>query len=55
MSEKTLKALLNAAASSEMEGLPIDAEKFNVIAKILNREMTLQDYLDSVRLQYQEN
>lgn len=55
MSEKTLRALLNAAASSAMEGLPLDDEKLGIIEKILNGEMTLQDYYDSVKLQYQEN
>ena len=55
MSEKTLRALLSAAASSAMEGLPLDDEKLGIIEKILCGEMTLQDYFDSVKLQYQEN
>ena len=55
MSEKTLRALLSAVASSAMEGLPLDDEKLGVIERILNGEMTLQEYFDSVKLQYQEN
>lgn len=54
MSESTLRALMSAAASSAMEGLPLDEEKLGVIMKILNSEMTLQDYFESVKLQYQE-
>ncbi len=55
MSEKTRNALLSAAASSAMEGLPLDDEKLGIIEKILNQEMTLQDYFQRVLLQYQES
>ena len=55
MSEQTLRSLLSAAASSAMEGLPLDAEKLGIIEKILDGEMTLQDYFDSVKLRYREN
>ena len=55
MSEITSRALLSAAASSAMEGLPLDNEKLGIIEKILNGEMTLKDYFDSVMLQYQES
>ena len=55
MSEKTMRALLNAAASSAMEGLPLDDEKLSIIEKILNGEMTLQDYFESVKLHSSEN
>lgn len=54
MSENILRALKNAAASSAMEGLPLDEEKLGIIEKILIGEMTLQDYFESVKLQYQE-
>lgn len=54
MSESTLRALMSAAASSAMEGLPLDDEKLGIVQKILNCEMTLQDYFESVKLQYQE-
>ena len=55
MSEKTLRSLLSAAASSAMEGLPLDAEKLGIIEKILDGKMTLQEYYDSVKLPYQES
>lgn len=55
MSEKTLKMLLSAAASSAMEGLPLDDEKLGIVEMILSGEMTLQDYFDSVKLQYRES
>ena len=55
MSERTLQAVLSAAASSAMEGLPLDEDQLAIIEKILNREMTLQDYFERVKLQYQEN
>ena len=54
MSEKMWSAMMSAAASSAMEGLPLDDDKLSVIQKILNGEMTLQDYFDSVKLRYQE-
>lgn len=55
MSENTLRALKSAAASSAMEGLPLDEEKLGVIEKILNGEMTLQDYFERIKLQYRES
>ena len=55
VSDKTLKALQSAAASSAMEGLALDDEKLDVIAKILNSELTLQSYLESLKLQEQGN
>lgn len=55
MSEITLRALLNAAASSAMEGLPLDDEKLGIIEKILDGEMTLQDYFESVKSRCAEN
>jgi len=55
MSEKMLSALMSAAASSAMEGLPLDDEKLNIVKSILNGETTLQEFFDSVKLKYQEN
>ena len=55
MSEKILRALQSAAASSAMEGLPLDDEKLGIIEKILDGEISLQDYFDSVKLRYQES
>ena len=54
MSENTRRALLSAAASSAMEGLPLDDEKFGIIVKILNGELALQDYFESVKLRCKE-
>lgn len=55
MSEKMFKALLSAAASSAMEGMPLDEDKLNVAEKIISGEITLQDYFESIQLMYQEN
>ena len=55
MSETAFEALLSAAASSAMEGLPLDAEKMAVIRKIMNGELTLQAYFASVQQQEREN
>ena len=55
MSEQTLRAILGAAASSAMEGLPLDDEKLSIVERIMSGEMTLQEYFDRVKLQYQEN
>lgn len=55
MSETTLKAIMNAAASSAMEGLPLDNEKLGIVERILNGEITLQDYFESVKMKSQEN
>lgn len=52
MSDKTRKAIQNAAASSAMEGLPLDEEKLRIVERILDGDMTLQEYFDSVKLQY---
>ena len=50
MGEQKMRALQNAAASSAMEGLPLDDEKLSIIGKILDGELTLQDYFESVKL-----
>lgn len=54
MSEAEQRALRNAAASSAMEGLPLDAKDFKVVTDILDGKMTLQDFLQSVKVQYKE-
>ena len=48
------RALQNAAASSAMEGLPLDKQHFEVIQNILEGKLSLQDYLQSLKNQYQE-
>lgn len=53
MSEKKLKALMSATASSAMEGLPLDEEMILAVKKILQGEMTFQDYVESIKLEYQ--
>ena len=50
MGEKTARALLSAAASSAMEGLPLNENKLGIIERILRGEI-LQEYFGSVKLQ----
>ena len=54
MSEAETRALKNAAASSAMEGLPLNDNDLSVVTDILAGKMTLQDFLQSVKTQYQE-
>lgn len=54
MSEKAKRALLSAAASSAMEGIPVSSENMKIIESIMNGEMTLQEYIDSARAMYGE-
>lgn len=54
MSEAEQRALRNAAASSAMEGLPLDAKDLKTVTDILEGKMTLQDFLQSIKAQYQE-
>lgn len=48
MSGLELRALNNAAASSAMEGLPLDEKDFLLIANILEGKDSLQNYLQSL-------
>ena len=48
MSEQTKQALLSAAASSAMEGLPLNEEQLEVVENILAGGMTLQDYFEHI-------
>ena len=54
MSNAEQRALQNAAASSAMEGLPLEKYHFEVIQNILEGKLSLQDYLQSLKNQYQE-
>ena len=54
MSNVEQRALQNAAASSAMEGLPLDKQHFEIIQNILEGKLSLQDYLQSLKNQYQE-
>ena len=49
MSNAEQRALQNAAASSAMEGLPLEKHHFEVIQNILEEKMSLQDYLQSLK------
>lgn len=53
MNEQTQKAILSAAASSAMEGLPLDEENIKTVERILNGELTLQEYYENLRHKYQ--
>ncbi len=48
MSEKMKTALMSAAASSAMEGVPLDSEMLSAVELILEGKMTLQDYFTLV-------
>lgn len=54
MSEKMWDALRSAAASSAMEGLPLNDDSMQIVESILEGKMTLQDYFDNLRAEYQE-
>lgn len=49
MSGTALQALHNAAASSEMEGLPLQAEHLEIIQNILAGKITLQDFFRTLQ------
>ena len=48
MNAAAIKALGNAAASSAMEGLPLNQEDRLIIQKILDGVMSLQEFLESL-------
>lgn len=54
MSNAEQRALQNAVASSAMEGLPLEKHHFEVIQNILEGKLSLQDYLQSLKNQYQK-
>ena len=45
MTERNGKALRNAAASSAMEGMPMEQRHFEAVKKMKDGNMTLQEYL----------
>ncbi len=55
MSEKLFQAVQNAAASSAMEGMPLNEQDFAIIQAIFDGSMTLQDYLSTLTAQTQAN
>jgi hypothetical protein len=54
LSDSAQVALQNAAASSAMEGMPLTQENIDVICRILEGELSLNDYLHSLKLRSQE-
>lgn len=50
MADLQIHALRNAAASSAMEGLPAELQHMEVIERILNGEMTLEDFFNSFKV-----
>lgn len=51
MNSVTIKALGNAAASSAMEGLPLSQEDRLIIQRILDGELSLQEFIQSLKKQ----
>lgn len=49
MTEKTLQALRNAAASSAMEGMPMEQRHFDAIKQIKDGNTTLQQYFQKLK------
>lgn len=54
MSSAQWNALQNAAASSAMEGLPLEQSHMEVIQSILDGKLSLQAYLRSLQERHQE-
>ncbi len=54
MDESTRRALKNAAASSAMEGLPLDREDLRIVRELLEGKRELREYLKQLRKQEQE-
>lgn len=53
MSETMRQAVKNAAASSAMEGLPLNRQDIEIIQDILDGKTTLQEYLRQLQSRYQ--
>lgn len=49
------RVLQNAAASSAMEGLPLEQRHLEIIQNILAGKLTLEEYLQSLRTKEEEN
>ena len=54
MNEEARQALLDAAASSAMEGLPLSQHDMEIVEQIYTGKMTLADFIKSVQLRAQE-
>ena len=55
MQSSTQQALRNAAASSAMEGLPLQPKDYDIIQEILDGKTSLQAYLKQLQEQYLES
>lgn len=53
MTASEYKALKNAAASSAMEGVPLNEKDMAILTDIINGEISLQDFLQSLKQQEQ--
>lgn len=49
MTDNEIRALKNAAASSALEGLPLDDKDIAVLMDILDGKLSLEDYLNSLK------
>lgn len=49
MTEKAIQALKNAAASSAIEGLPMEQRHFDAIKQIKDGNITLQEYFQRLK------
>lgn len=54
MKDTVEQALRSAAASSAMEGMPLEARHIDTIQQILNGKITVQEYLSSLKAKTQE-
>lgn len=55
MPSTQIQALKNAAASSAMEGMPLTEQNITTIKQILDGKLTLNDYLKSIQLKYENH
>lgn len=53
MNEEARQAMLDAAASSAMEGLPLSQQDMEIVEQIYTGRMTLADFIQSVQLRAQ--
>lgn len=54
MNTTELNALRNAAASSAMEGLPLDSRDLKTVKDIYSGKTTLAEYVEKLKKQYKE-
>lgn len=49
MSETSMKNLRSVAASSAMEGLPLTQEHIDIITRIMDGKLTVQEYISNLQ------